>query len=164
MDAARCVIGLACIASIMLAGCTTSPEAKERDLQKQASIAEILAEPLDPAEFGETQRCLSDAQFSSYRALDERHLLFTGRQGRLWVNTLRSSCPDLRHGDVLVVRKFGGSRMCDADQFQATDWFSWPRNMRSPNGWGTGVRCVLGKFQPVTQQQVDEIEAILRSN
>jgi hypothetical protein len=163
MDVFRCVIGAACAATLALAGCATSPETKERDLQKQASIAEILAEELDPAEFGETKRCLSDAEFTTYRALDDRHLLFEGRQNRLWVNTLRSSCPDLRHGDILVVRRYGGSRMCDADQFQATDWFDWPGNRRSPDGWGTGIRCVLGKFQPVTQQQVDEIEAVLRS-
>ncbi len=163
MDAVRYLIIAACSATVLLAGCATSSETQERELQKQASIAEILNEELDPAEFGETKRCLSDAEYTSYRAIDERHLLFEGRGDRLWVNTLRSSCPDLRHGDVLIVRHSSGSRLCDADQFQATDWFGWPSNRRSPDGWGSGMRCVLGKFQPVTQQQVDEIEAVLRS-
>lgn len=163
MHVTRCVIGIACTASLVLASCSTSPEARERELQKQASIDEILSEPLDPAEFGETKRCLSDAEWDSFRALDDRHILFVGRRDRLWVNTLRSGCPDLRHGDKLIVRKFSGSRMCDADQFQATDWFGWPAGQRSPDTWGTGVGCVLGKFQPVTQQQIDDIEAVLRS-
>lgn len=157
---------LACAALLLLAGCATSPESETRRLAAQADIDQILSMPLDPTEFGETKRCLSDNEFRSFRALDDRHILFEGRRDKRWINTLRMSCPDLRWGDVLVVRQFSEMRMCDADRFQVADWFDWPWYRRWPwrwgSGWGTRMQCSLGKFQPVTADQVVEIEAVLR--
>ena len=167
MDAVKLVVCMACIASLLLASCAVSPAAEERRLQKQASIAEILSRPLDSAEYGETKRCLSETESRSYRALDDRHILFEGSRHRLWINTLRGPCPDLRHGDVLIVRQFSARRLCDADRFEVADWFTWPWYRRWPwrwgMDWGVGMRCSLGKFQPVTAAQVEEIEAVIRS-
>lgn len=145
----------------------TSPEAEERRQAIESDIADILSVQLDPAEFGETRRCLADSEYRSFRALDDRRILFEGRRGRLWLNTLRTHCPDLRFGDVLVVRSFSAMRMCDMDSFQVTDWFDWPWYRRWPwhwgGNWGMGTPCSLGRFQPVTEAQVEEIEALLRS-
>ncbi len=155
----------ACFALLLLSGCAVSPEAEERRLAVEAEIDAILSQPLAP-EFGEMRRCLSEMDFRNFRALDEKHVLFEGRRDRLWVNTLRTRCPDLRHGQVLVVKQFSGSRMCDSDRFYATDWFDWPWYRRWPwdwgSGWQTGMECTLGRFQPVTADQVAEIEAVLR--
>ena len=129
MDASKTLICLALAAALLLVGCATSPEAEQQRLQKEASIAEILSQPLDPAEYGEVKRCLSDMDFRRFEALDDRHILFEGRRDRLWINTLRGPCPDLRFG----------------------------------LDWGIGMRCTLGKFQPVTEEQVDEIKAVIRS-
>lgn len=160
------IVLLACIALLLLASCAVSPEAEERRLAIEAEIDAILSQPL-PAEFGEMRRCLGDMDFRNFRALDEKHILFEGRRDRLWVNTLRTRCPDLRHGDVLVVKQFSGLRMCDADRFYVTEWFDWPWYRRWPWHWGgswtTGMQCSLGKFQPVTADQVAEIDAVLRS-
>jgi len=160
------IIVVAAAALLLLAGCAVSPEAEERRRAVEAEIDAILSQPV-PAEFGEMRRCLSEMQFRSFRALDERHILFEGSRDRLWINTLRARCPDLRHGHVLVVKQFSGSRMCDADRFYATDWFDWPWYRRWPwywgSGWTSGMECSLGKFQPVTADQVAEIEAVLRS-
>jgi hypothetical protein len=167
MDAAKLVVCMACTASLLLASCAVSPEAENRRLQKQASIAEILSQPLDPAEYGETKRCLSETEYRSFRALDDRHILFRGSRNRRWINTLRAPCPDLRYGDVLIVRQFNARRMCDMDTFEVADWFAWPWYRRWPwrwgMNWGVGMRCSLGKFQPVTESQVEEIEAVIRS-
>ena len=167
MNAVKYTVCMACTAALLAASCAVSPEAEERRLEKQASIADILSQPLDTAEYGEPKRCLADHEFRTFRALDDRHILFTGRKNRLWINTLRARCPDLRFGDVLVVRKFSGTRMCDLDTFEVTDWFSWPWYRRWPwrwgLDWGVGMRCTLGMFEPVTQEQVDEIEAVIRS-
>lgn len=167
MDALKLAVGMTCIASLLIASCATSPEAESQRLQKQASIAEILSQPLDPAEYGEIKRCLSETEYRGYRALGERHLLFKGRGDRLWINTLRAPCPDLRHGDYLIIRRFSPSRMCDMDTFEVAEWFEWPWYRRWPwrwsADWGVGMRCTLGKFQPATQAQVDEIEAVIRS-
>ncbi len=149
------------IVVVFVAGCAASPEVEDRRKAIEADIDEILSLPLDPAEYGEVKRCLSDMEFRGYRAIDDRHILFEGRRGKLWMNTLRGRCSDLRYGDVLVVRQFSSSRMCDGDQFRVTDWFDSPWYRRWPWQWGTGPICVLGKFQPVTEAQVEEIEARL---
>lgn len=153
---------------LVLTGCAVSPEVEARRQEREAIINEILSQPLDPAEFGETERCLHERDYRNFRALDERRMLFEGRRGKLWINTLRHRCPDLRYGTVLRVKSFSFGRICDMDTFQVGDWFDWPWYRRWPwhwgSGWGSGATCSLGKFQPVTESQVGEIEALLKSN
>ena len=164
MNAVRIAMLVAGAAFLLLPGCATSPEVESRRQAIEADIDEILGYELDPAEVGETRRCLSDHDYRGYRALGDRHILFEGRRDRLWINTLRSRCRDLRWGNVLVVRQHEGRRMCDMDRFQVAEWFEWPWYRRWPWQWGglsTGAVCALGKFVPVTQAQVDEIEALL---
>jgi hypothetical protein len=167
MGTSKYAITMACAVALFCAGCATSPEAESRRQAIEADIAEILSYELDPAEFGETKRCLSDHEYRNFRALDDQRILFEGRRDKLWINTLRGRCHDLRFGDVLIVRSFSGTRMCDMDRFEVADWFHWPWYRRWPwqwgGSWGTGTSCSLGKFQPVTQAQVEEIEALLRS-
>jgi len=167
MDAIRLVITIGCCSIVFCAGCAVSPDAESRRQAMEADIDEILAYELDPAEFGEAKRCLSDHEYRNFRPLGDRHILFEGRRDKQWINTLRGRCRDLRHGDILVVRSFGGRRMCDMDRFQVSDWFDWPWYRRWPwqwgGSWGTGAMCSLGKFHPVTEAQVSEIEAVLES-
>lgn len=167
MGAIQYAITMACAALLLLAGCAISPEAESRRQAIEADIETILSEPLDPAEFGATKRCLADHEYRHFQALGDRHMLFEGRRGRLWINTLRSRCTDLRYGGVLVVKSFTARRMCDTDRFEVADWFDWPWYRRWPwqwgGTWGTGMICSLGKFQPVTEGQVQEIKAVLRS-
>ena len=49
MDAVKFIIGMTCTVSLLITSCATSPEVEARKLQKQASIAEILSQPLDAA-------------------------------------------------------------------------------------------------------------------
>lgn len=153
--------------SLLFAGCATSPEVEGQRQEIEAVIASILSEPLDPEIYGKTKRCLADQEYRNFRVLDDRRLLFEGRRDKLWLNTLRMRCLDLRHHSVLVVRSFSARRMCDMDTFQASDWFDWPWYRQWPwrwwSTWGMGMNCTLGKFQPVTGSQVAEIEAVLKS-
>ena len=145
------------VSIVALAGCATSPEVEERR-------AAIL--PLKSGEHGAVKRCLSQNEFRSFRALDDRHILFIGRADRRWLNTLRSRCPDLRYGHVLVTRPFSGTRICDLDRFEVADWFAWPWYRRWPwtwGTWGTGMACTFGQFQAVSEAQVDEIENLLEN-
>jgi hypothetical protein len=78
---------------------------------------------------------------------------------------LRHRCLDLRHGDILRIRSFSFSRICDTDRFAVDDWFEWPWYSRWPWQWGawsTGMTCTLGQFYPVSEGQVEEIEAVIR--
>ncbi|MDH5456845.1 MAG: DUF6491 family protein [Gammaproteobacteria bacterium] len=158
---------VACTAAVLCVGCAVSPEAENRRAAVEADIADILSMQLDPAELGEPKRCLSDSDYRNFRALDDRRILFEGRRGKLWINTLRTRCPDLRYGDILVVRTFSGRRLCDADSFEVADWFDWPWYRRWPwrwgGSWGVGMHCTLGQFQPVTEAQVQAIEEVLES-
>lgn len=167
MKVIRNAVYAACATAVFFTGCATTPDTEARRQAAEADISEILSMPLDPSEFGETKRCLADREYRSFRALDDRRILFEGRRDQQWINTLRSRCPDLRHGSVLVVGSFNGSRMCDMDRFEVADWFEWPWYRRWPWHWGsrwaTGMTCTLGKFQPVTEAQVSEIEAILKA-
>lgn len=163
MNARRSAI---CVAAglLIIAGCASSPDDESRRLAMEADIQDILE--LSLGEDGKPLPCLSDLQYGGFRALGEKHLLFTGRGDKRWVNTLRTRCYDLRHGSVLRVRSHSFSRLCDADRFAVDDWFEWPWYSRWPWHWGswsTGMTCSLGKFYPVTESQVAEIEAVLRS-
>lgn len=153
-------------AFLLLPGCATSPEAEARRQAMEADIDEIMSYELDPAEYGDVKKCLAEHEYRSFRPLGTRHILFDGRRGKQWINVLRGRCNDLRHGDVLVVKLTMGSRMCDMDRFEVAEWFDYPWYRRGPwtwGRWGSGVHCSLGKFHPVTEQQVAEIEAVLRS-
>ncbi len=152
---------------LLCTSCATSPDVESRRLAIETDIAKILSEPLDPAIYGQTKRCLAEREYRNFRALDDRRLLFEGRGETLWLNTLRMRCPDLRHHSVLLVKRTSATRMCDMDTFQAGDWFDWPWYRRWPwhwmSDWGMSARCSLGEFQPVTASQVADIEAALKS-
>ena len=129
-------------------------------------IQAILSEPLDVEQYGETQRCLAGHRYHSFRTLDDRRIVFEDRRGNLWLNTLRMRCPDLRHSTMLQVNSiYSMGRICEMDTFMVGDWFDWPWYRRWPWYWGwgfgAGATCSLGKFQPVTEAQVDAIESLL---
>jgi len=141
------------VASLLaFAGCATSPEDEQRRLDMEADIDDILSHELDPSEFGETKKCLSSNEYRSFRALGNRHLLFEGRQGRLWVNVLRGRCPGLNDNSMFIMRQTSGGRACDKDMFDVVD------NMDPILRTGAGPTCVLGQFKPVVKSQVTEVE------
>lgn len=148
----RCI--LVVLSVLLLCGsCAVSPEAEERRRAMEEEIEAILSEPLA----GEPQRCLADHEYRNFRALDDRRLLFEGRRGELWLNTLPTRCPDLRHSSVLVVRSiYTMRRICNMDSFQVTDWFAWPWYRRWPWhwGWGVGATCVLASSNRSTKPRL----------
>ena len=162
MNVRRSVVCVS-VALLFIAGCATAPEDDARRQAIEADIQDILT--LSLGEDGKPLRCLSETHYRGFRALDEKHMLFTGRGDKQWVNVLRNRCYDLRHGDVLRIRSFSASRICDTDRFAVDDWFEWPWYSRWPWHWGawsSGMTCTLGKFYPVTEAQLAEIEAVLR--
>ena len=152
---------------LLCAGCATSPDVAARRQAADAEINAILSVQLDPAEYGETRRCLAEREYHNFSVIDDRHILFEGLGGKQWVNTLRSRCPDLRFGTLIRVKSFSWSRICESDSFLVGEWFdrawyrSWPWHWGS--GSGMGVQCSLGSFQPVTKDQVEEIKAAVKS-
>ena len=135
-----------------LVGCATSNRFENQRVAREQHIETILSEPLDAAEYGQTKRCLAAHEYRDFRVLDDQRIVFEGRRGRLWLNTLRTRCPDLRYANVLAIQSISAmGRICDMDSFRAGDWFDWPWYRRWPwrwgPAWGTKVICSLGTFR-----------------
>ena len=137
---------------LAIAGCATSPEEEQRRKDMEADIDDILSYENDPLEYGEVKRCLSESEYRSYNALGGRHLLFKGRQGKLWVNVLRGRCLGLSDDSIFIMKPGLGSQLCNGDQFQVADRYD------SLSNAATAPTCLLGEFKPVTEAQVKEIE------
>ena len=137
-------------ALLVLAACATSPEDERKRKEMEADIDDILSYEHDPLEYGEPKSCLSTSEFRSYRALGNRHLLFEGRKGKMWVNVLHGRCPGLHRDSVFIMRPMQANRLCDKDRFDAVDRLD-TRTISAPT-------CTLGQFKPVTEAQVKEIE------
>lgn len=152
MDTRRIATCAIIVSLLAFAGCATSPDEERRRMEMEADIDDILSQELDPAEFGEVRNCLRDTEVRRYRALGDRHLLFEGRQGRLWVNALRGRCLGLDRNSIFVVKPHHGGRLCDMDRFSAVDRLS------TTSGTDASLMCALGEFRPVTAAQVEEVE------
>jgi hypothetical protein len=152
MDTRRSAIGVMATFLLAFAGCAVSPVDEQRRKDMEADVDDILSYEHDPAEVGEPRTCLQDADYRSYRALGKRHLLFRGRQGRLWVNVLRGRCQGLNSHSIFIMKPSAGGRLCNLDRFELVDRFD------TFSGADTTLTCVLGEFKPVTEAQVKEIE------
>ena len=158
MSAIARSILLAGVLAFTVTGCAGTEEIAERRAAINEDIDEILSLTLESEDFGEPVRCISETQYRNFEPLGDRYILFEGSRDRLWINTLRGRCFDYRDGDVLITRPFSARRLCDGDRFEVAEWFDLPRRAgRLP----TGPTCAFGTFQPVSQGQVDEIEALL---
>lgn len=127
---------------------------------KTRSIEEILAADEAKSEtYDEPVRCLPRWQYDHTEIINERYVAFKGRSGRIWVNELRRPCTGLSRQDVV---KFSGtaSRICELDNFDVLDRFDLLNGVGSI---GPTVSCSLGKFHPVTKEQLDVIRQSLQS-
>lgn len=152
MDTRRLTICTLFASLLAFAGCATSPEDEERRKAMEADIDDILSYELDPLEYGEPRRCLSESEYRSYRALGKRHLLFWGRQDKRWVNVLRGRCSNLNRDSIFIMEPTSGTQVCELDRFRVGDRLDSVRNASMM------PTCVLGTFKPVTEAQVEEIE------
>lgn len=150
MKRTLCLGALVCVV-----GCAAqSPEQQAREEAKQETIADILSQPLTTEDYATEKRCLSTRIYDQVDVLDDQHVVFRGRGDELWLNTLRSRCVGLRPNDVLQFR-LRDNRLCELDNFEGVSSFMW--------GMRSGI-CTLGSFSPVTQDQVDAIEAAVKES
>lgn len=152
MDTRRFAICTIVASLLALAGCAASPEDERRRQEMEADIDDILTYELDKDEYGEPKTCLSDREYRSIRPLGDRHLLFTGRNDKQWVNVLRGRCHGLNDDSKFIMRQNMSGRVCSKDIFDVVDQFD------SISSSVMGPACVLGDFKPVAKAQVGEIE------
>ena len=139
--------------ALLLAGCASDAAKPDYEAQEE-SIDQILSEPLGEAEYTEGIRCLPVYSYNSVDILDNRHVVFEGTGGKLWLNRLRNRCTGLRRNDTL---KFDvrTSQLCSLDTFEAISL-----NVVGPTR--TSATCSLGEFMPISKEQLDGIKAALK--
>ena len=115
-------------------------------------LEKILSETLDDSEYVDEQRCLRSHEYQKVDILDSGHLIFKGRKGRLWLNTLRNNCSGLRKGLTLQF-EMHGRRVCRLDFFKGILSYA---DRNTP----TAI-CVLGSFEAVTEEQLALLEEAL---
>ena len=135
-----------------IGGCAGSALEEQKRQEMEADIDDILSQELDPTDFGEPKTCLFKTEYRSFEALGDRHLLFRGRDDKLWVNFLRGRCSGLSRDSVFVMRPHTAGRLCDMDRFQVVD------RINALSRAGMATTCILGEFKPVTEAQVEEVE------
>jgi hypothetical protein len=150
------------VAAVLAVGCAAAPTEAERRERIDETVAGILSEPLPDDAYDTSRRCISRASIRDFEVLSDRHLLFEGPRGTFWLNELRGRCPGLNRHRTLVFEAHG-MQLCDMDQITVTDLWYWPRYQRWPWQWIDGVRCSLGRFQPVTEDQADALREALRA-
>lgn len=151
--------GVLLLTAALAAGCASveaeREEQRAQEAAKKESIQDILSQPLANEDYSEEERCLSTYTYRNVDVLDDQHVLFKGTGGRLWLNTLRQRCVGLRSQDSLRF-ELRDNRLCDMDRFQSVDTFGFMSR--------TSANCTLGKFTPVTAEQVQAIEAAVRES
>ena len=125
----------------------------------QGAVDAILAEPLPDAAYGEPKECI-DMRFSSSvrtEVLDSSHVLFFGMHNQVWLNQLRGECTGLTQGSLLVfgIQPATDTRLCHTDRFRNVDRYGW--------GPPAAMPCILGDFQPITQDQADRLRMLFRT-
>jgi|GEM_PF-1416523 hypothetical protein len=118
-----------------------------------AQVASILDNPLPESDYVQAQRCLPSGINEHVDVLDSRHLLFRGNRDVFWLNQLRFNCVGLTD-DTILVFDVRDRRLCDMGGFRSV-----PRN--GSMGADFGVSCTLGRFEPITQAQADQLRIAL---
>ena len=154
---------IAALILLVSGGCASTEQAQQNRDDKQASVEAILTEASERADYVETERCLNANQYRHIQILDNQHIVFEGRRGQYWLNRLPMRCPSLRRGSTIAIERVTAiSSLCKLDSIAVYDWFDSPWYRRWPLPWGSGPKCSLGEFQPITELQLGAIKAALR--
>ena len=138
-------------AGLVLGACATQPQPVD-DRTPSPSVDEILASAPQPNGDSLPVRCLPDAAYTDVEVINPELLLFRGLGDRMWLNRTRSACLGSRIDPVLAFDMRHG-RLCDLDSVAVADNIG--------GYWSTGAGCSLGKFAPVSPEQVELVRVEL---
>lgn len=106
----------------------------------------------DGGELGVATPCLNHPTIRRTRIIDDRNIAFFTRNGKIYNNQLPRQCPSLRRNSV-VNYAISNGRVCQGYQFQVM----WEAGA---NNFVPAFLCTLGTFVPVTQDQLEDLEAL----
>jgi hypothetical protein len=113
------------------------------------SLASSAAQDDDEAS-DEPVRCLSMNSIRSTRVVDDTRVLFFQARDKIFLNRLDRACLGLaRYGTFTYEVQSGArhARLCDTDSITVLE------------ATGRGLNCGLGRFEPLSQDQVDNLIA-----
>ena len=111
------------------------------------SLASATAQDDDEAS-DEPVRCLSMNSIRSTRVVDDTRVLFFQARDKIFLNRLDRECLGLtRYGTFTYTVQSGArhARLCDTDSITVLETT------------GRGLNCGLGRFEPLSQDQVDNL-------
>jgi len=113
------------------------------------SLASATAQDDDEAS-NEPVRCVSMNSIRSTRVVDDTRVLFFQARDKVFLNRLDRECLGLaRYGTFTYKVQSGArhARLCDTDSITVLETT------------GRGLNCGLGRFEPLSQDQVDNLIA-----
>lgn len=126
------------LATLTLGGATVVLSAQE---EEPLDVETILLETPTAEDYGDIDSCLYRRKYDHVEMLDDRHMLFEGRN-RVWLNRLRGSC-GIRDDAILVIEQYSTST-CRSDRVTG-------HSRGSPSM--IHGSCILGDFQEIDPQQ-----------
>lgn len=149
----RCPAAIA--AALLLSGIGAVADAPEQERDIDAVIADILAGP-DETDYSKPQRCIMAARIDRTEVLSDRFIVFHMRRGEKYVVQFEHRCPGLRrNGPTRLERR--SLQICANDTIQGLHDMGF-------DGGSWGPRCMLPKFEPVTEEQITFIEEALKAH
>jgi hypothetical protein len=101
---------------------------------------------------GAAQACLNHPTIRRTRVLNDRNIVFTTRDGKIYNNQLPRQCPSLRRGS-LVNYGIEHSRLCAGSSFQVL----WEISAKN---YTPAFVCQLGAFIPITEGELEDLVAM----
>ena len=120
-----------------------------RAASNDAPISPALDELLNRAseDAPDAKRCIRQASIEDADVLNGNIIVFTDDRKRIFINQMRVKCSDLRPGAKVVYTSRGDGQLCQLDSIAVL--------LPGPGGLNTGPSCMLGRFEPITRDQLD---------
>ena len=122
------------------------------DIDQQSelpSLDELLARDAG-VDYDQSKRCLPLHKVYEVNALDENHIVFELHGDRYYLVQLERRCPGLRPQNA-VAYEHRSSRLCAMDSVRGVGVTG-----------GFSPSCQLGRFQPVSEEQIALLEEALK--
>ena len=129
-----------------------SASAAARAADSDAPISPALDDLLNRAseDAPDAKRCIRQASIEDADVLNGNIIVFTDDRKRIFINQMRVKCSDLRPGAKVVYTSRGDGQLCQLDSIAVL--------LPGPGGLNTGPSCMLGRFEPITRDQLDVLK------
>jgi len=117
-----------------------------------AGANEILVD--EPEEVEGTEDCIYLRMLRRTEVLDDRNILFEMTGGKIYRNFLPRRCHSLSNRESFMYES-RASRLCRSDRIRVIDSMSMGAGMSGPS-------CALGKFYPVSENEVKAMKEQIR--